>query len=54
MAFSKVLRYDMLFDIGWIAMFIYLQILAILLSRRAAEENEQNQNDNNYYQWIVP
>ena len=50
MDFGKVLRYDMLFDFFWMAMFIYLQILAVLLSRKAQEENEQNQNDNMNYQ----
>jgi len=41
MRFLTVLRFDYMFDAGWIAGFIYLQILALIIGRNIAKEEEE-------------
>ena len=42
MPFLRALRYDYIFDIAWIALLFYLQILAILLAGKADEGDTMN------------
>ena len=43
--FLRALRYDYIIDITWILLLIYLQILAILLGRKADEGDTMNLQD---------
>jgi len=48
MPFIKVLRYDYMFDCGWISMFIYLQILALIIGsnlEKAEVEKTRQKSD---------
>ena len=37
--FMKVLRYDYMFDVMWISLLVYLQILAFIIARKITDEN---------------
>lgn len=37
--FIKVLRYDYMFDVFWISLFVYLQVLALIIARKITDEN---------------
>ena len=43
--FIRALRYDYIIDIIWISLLIYLQILAIVLARKAEEGDSMNLQD---------
>lgn len=48
MPFIKVLRYDYMFDVGWISMLIYLQILALIIGsnlEKAEVEKTRQRSD---------
>ena len=38
--FVRVLRYDYMFDVFWISMLVYLQILAFIIARKITDENK--------------
>jgi len=38
--FLTVLRYDLMFDVIWISLLIYLQVLAFIMARKITEEEE--------------
>ena len=43
--FVRALRYDYIFDVSWICLLIYLQILAIVLGAKADEGDTMNLQD---------
>jgi len=47
MPFIRVLRYDYMIDVAWIFMFIYLQILALILGNKLANEEKEKKRQNN-------
>ena len=45
MPFLRALRYDYIVDTTWICLLIYLQILALMLAKRAEEGDNMNMRD---------
>ena len=40
--FIRVLRYDYMFDVAWISLFIYLQILAFIIARKISTDHGED------------
>jgi len=45
--FLTVLRFDLMFDVFWISLLIYLQVLAFIMAKKITEEEEAKQKLNN-------
>ena len=43
--FLTILRYDLMFDVFWISLLLYLQILAFVMAKRITEEEEAKNSD---------
>lgn len=45
--FLTVLRFDLMFDVFWISLLVYLQVLAFIMAKKITEEEEAKQKLNN-------
>ena len=44
--FLTVLRFDLMFDVFWISLLLYLQVLAFIMAKKITEEEEAKQKLN--------
>ena len=46
-SFLTVLRYDLMFDVIWMSLLVYLQVLAFIMAKKITEEDEAKKKLNN-------